>query len=315
MPTPESCSSKQMNRSLTILGCGSAIPTVKNNPSGQILQLGEKLFLIDCGEGVQITLRRMMLHTSRLYSVFISHLHGDHCFGLLGLISTWSMMNRTQDLHIYAHKDLERLMRPLLDYHCSDCPFQIIFHPIDPRKRDVIFRDRTVQVTTIPLRHSVPTCGFLFEEIQKEPHIVKEKIEQYNIPFSAIPAIKAGGDWVTPDGHTVPNSELTLPPEKPFRYAYCSDTGYKPAIVPQIQGVDVLFHESTYLNEHADAARRFQHSTAEQAAKIAAKAGVGKLIIGHFSARVTDQSLFLTEAKAVFPNVELAEDRKVFDFS
>jgi ribonuclease Z len=182
------------------------------------------------------------------------------------------MMNRTQDLHIYAHKDLETLMRPLLDYHCSSIPFQIIFHHIDPKKKAVIFEDRTLTVTTIPLRHSVPTCGFLFEE---KPHRT---------------------------------------PRKLFRFAYCSDTGYKPAIVPQIKGVDVLYHEATYLDELKDAAQRYQHSTAKQAAKIALKAEVGKLIIGHFSARVIDQELFLQEAKEVFPNVELAQDKTVYDF-
>lgn len=235
----------------------------------------DKQFLIDCGEGVQNTMRQLGTRTARLYSIFISHLHGDHCFGLIGLISTWAMLSRKQDLHIYAHKDLERLLRPMLDYHCPDNPFQIIFHNIDPKKKQVIFEDRTLTVTTIPLRHSVPTCGFLFEEKPTRRHQTKH---------------------ITP-----------------FRYAYCSDTGYKPAIVPTIKGVDVLYHEATYLEEHRDAANRYQHSTAKQAAKIALKAEVGKLIIGHFSARVTDQNLFIEEAKTVFDNVILAEDRKSYE--
>ena len=263
-----------MKKQLTILGCGSAVPTAKNCPSGQILEMCDKQFLIDCGEGVQNTMRQMMLRTSRLYNIFISHLHGDHCFGLLGLISTLGMMSRRQDLHIYAHKDLETLMRPLMAYHCPDLQFQVIFHAINPRRHAVIYEDRTVQVSTIPLRHSVPTCGFLFEEKPRRKH---------------------------PDAHL-------------FRYAYCSDTGYKPAIVPWIKGVDVLYHESTYLDEHKEAAQRYQHSTALQAAKIALKAEAGRLIIGHFSARVTDQSLFLKEASEVFDNVTLAEDRLVLDF-
>ena len=264
-----------MDKRLTILGCGSAIPTVKNNPSGQILQINDKLFLIDCGEGVQNTMRQMACRTGRLYNIFISHLHGDHCFGLLGLLSTWSMMNRQSDVHIYAHKDLERLMQPLQDYFCKEMTYNVIFHPIDPRKKAVVFEDRTVQVSTIPLRHSVPTCGFLFEQ----------KVRQ-----------RAGAA-----------------PRKPFRYAYCSDTGYKPAIVPQIKGVDVLYHEATYLEEYKDAANRYQHSTARQAATIAKKAEVGKLILGHFSARVQDQHLFLEEAKQVFDNVILAEDRQKYE--
>ena len=303
-----------MVNKLTILGCGSAVPTARNNPSGQILEMDDKQFLIDCGEGVQNTIRQMMLRTSRLYCIFISHLHGDHCFGLLGLISTWGMMNRTQDLHIFAHKDLERLMQPLLEYHCSGIPFKVIFHHIDPRKKAVIFEDRTLTVTTIPLRHSVPTCGFLFEEKPRKLHIIKEKMDQFQIPYSAVPAIKEGEDWVTPEGVVVPNAELTYSSKKPFRFAYCSDTGYKPAIVPQIKGVDVLYHESTYLEEHKESAERYQHSTAKQAAKIALKAEVGQLIIGHFSARVTKQELFLEEAKEVFDNVILAEDKMVLEF-
>jgi len=305
---------QDVRNKLTILGCGSAIPTAKNNPSGYVLEMNDKQFLIDCGEGVQNTMRQMMFRTTRLYTVFISHLHGDHCFGLLGLISTWGMMNRTQDLHIYAHKDLERLLRPLLDYHCPDISFQVIFHPIDPKKKAVIFEDRTIQVSTIPLRHSVPTCGFLFEEKPRRRHIINDKIIELHIPYFAVPSIQAGKDWTTKEGVVIPNGELTLPPRKSFRFAYCSDTGYKPAIVPQIKGVDVLFHEATYLEEFKESAARYQHSTAKQAAKIALKAEAGKLIIGHFSARVPQQQQFLDEAKEVFENVELAEDRKVFEF-
>ena len=304
-----------MANKLTILGCGSAVPTINNNPSGQILEMCDKLFLIDCGEGVQNTMRQMMLRTARLYSVFISHLHGDHCFGLLGLISTWGMMNRTQDLHIYAHKDLEMLLKPLMEYHCHDLPYQVIFHAIDPKKKAVIFEDRTMTVSTIPLRHSVPTCGFLFEEKPRGRHIIREKMEEYHIPYSAVPALQAGENWTTEDGITVPNEELTLPAKKLFRYAYCSDTGYKPAIVPQIKGVDVLYHESTYLEELAESAKRYQHSTAKQAAKIAKKAEVGQLIIGHFSARITEQHRFLEEAREVFENVVLAEDKMVLEFT
>lgn len=265
-----------MNSQLTILGCGSAIPTIKNNPSGQILEMCDKQFLIDCGEGVQNTIRQMGCRTNRLYNIFISHLHGDHCFGLMGLISTFGMMNRLQDLHIYAHPDLERLLTPLIQYHCGTLPFSLIFHAIDPRQREVIFEDRTVRVTTIPLRHSVPTCGFLFEQIVRQ----------------------------------LPDRE----PRHAFRYAYCSDTGYKPAIVDQIRGVDVLYHETTYPESLRESADRYQHSTARQAATIALKAEVGKLIIGHFSARFVDQQIFLDEAAQVFPGVILAEDRQVYTF-
>lgn len=288
------------------------MPTMTNNPSGQILEMCDKQFLIDCGEGTQNSMRQLGCKTSRLYNIFISHLHGDHCFGLIGLISTWGMMNRTQDLHIYAHKDLETLLRPLLDYHCQGMSYAVIFHAIDPKKKAVIYEDRTLTVSTIPLRHSVPTCGFLFEEKARKRHVLKEMTEFYSIPISYYPSLQEGADWVAEDGTVVPNERLTSAPSQPFRYAYCSDTGYKPAIVPQIAGVDVLYHEATYTDEHKDAADRFQHSTARQAGKIAAKAGVGKLLIGHFSARVMDQSIFLREAKEEFENVVLTEDKHTY---
>lgn len=263
-----------MTKQLTILGSGSAMPTFSTNPSGQILEMCEKCFLIDVGEGVQNTIRQMGLHTSRLYTIFISHLHGDHCFGLMGLLSTLGMMGRTQDMHIFAHKDLEKLIQPWLQYFCKDLPYAVIFHAINPRRHEVIWEDRTLTVSTVPLRHTVPCCGFLFEEKRRRRH--EETGEQ------------------------------------PFRYAYLSDTGYKPAVVPYIQGVDVLYHEATYTEEKKDSAERFQHSTALQAAKIAQKAGAKKLILGHFSARYTSHEAFLTEAQTVFPNVLLAEDKKVF---
>lgn len=291
------------------------MPTMQNNPSGQLLEMCDKQFLIDCGEGTQNTMRQLACKTARLYNIFISHLHGDHCFGLIGLLSTWGMMNRTQDVHIYAHSDLERLLSPLIAYHCQGMSYQVIFHAIDPKKHAVIYEDRTLTVTSLPLRHSVPTCGFLFEEKRKERHIIKEAIDTYQIPLAAIPDIKAGGDFITSDGRVIHNAELTVEAKEPFRYAYCSDTGYKPAIVPWIQGVDVLYHESTYTDEHKDAAERFQHSTARQAAKIAKKANAGQLLIGHFSARVIDQHIFLKEAKEEFDNVTLCRDKTTYTFS
>lgn len=291
------------------------MPTMRNNPSSQILEMCDKQFLIDCGEGTQCTMRQLACKTARLYNIFISHLHGDHCFGLIGLLSTWGMMNRTQDLHIYAHRDLERLLSPLIDYHCKEMPYRVIFHSIDPRRHQVIYEDRTMTVSTIPLRHSVPTCGFLFEEKPHERHIIKEMIDAYRIPLAAIPSIKAGEDFTTEDGRTISNDRLTTAPLPPFRYAYCSDTGYKPAIVPYIKGVDVLYHESTYTDEQQESADRYQHSTARQAGKIAAKAEAKQLILGHFSARVLDQRIFLREASEEHPNVLLAEERKTYELN
>lgn len=262
---------------LTILGSGSALPTFQNSPAGQVLELSDKSFMIDCGEGVQITLRRMGLKTARLYSIFISHLHGDHCFGLIGLISTFAMMHRTQPLHIYAHKDLEKLLRPWLDYHCQDMPYELVFHAINPRKNQVIFEDRTVTVETLPLKHKVPTCGFLFTE-----------------------------------HHRKQNEQGEFYVEHTKRYAYVSDTLYTEKIVPMIEGVDVLFHESTYIEEFASRCKPTMHSTARQAATIAAKAGAKQLLIGHYSARVDDHELFLNEAQEVFANTLAVEEKQEF---
>jgi len=266
--------------SVTILGSGSALPTFQNSPSGQILTLGDKSFLIDCGEGVQLTLRQMALKTARLYSVFISHLHGDHCFGLIGLISTLSMMHRLQPLHIYAHSDLEKLLRPQLDYHCQELSFEVVFHSINPRKQEVIFEDRTVTVETVPLKHKVPTCGFLFTEHHRKKN--PDTGEFYK--------------------------------ESTKRYAYISDTMFTEKIVPQLEGVELLFHESTYTEEYADRCKGTMHSTAKQAATIAKAANVKALLIGHFSARVDDHQLFLREAQEVFPNTRLAVERTTIEF-
>ena len=264
---------------LTILGCGSAMPTFQNSPSGQVLEICDRSYLIDCGEGTQITMRQLGVHTARLYSVLISHLHGDHCFGLIGLISTLGMMHRTQPLHIYAHADLEQLLRPLLEYHCADLTFDVIFHPINPRKQEVIIDDRTLTVETIPLRHKVPTCGFLFTERHRK---------------------KAD------DG--------TFYYDVRKRYAYCSDTMFRPKIVDQIHGVDLLFHESTYTEQYVDKCKQTMHSTAKQAALIAQQAEAQQLLIGHFSARVDDHQEFLHEAQEVFPNTLLAHERQTIEF-
>ena len=246
------------------------MPTFQNSPTGQIVELCDKSFLVDCGEGTQLKMRQLGVKTSRLYTVLISHLHGDHCFGLIGLISTLGMMGRVQPLHIYAHGDLEKLLRPWLDYHCQDLSYELVFHVINPRKREVIFEDRTLIIETIPLKHKVPTCGFLFTEYHRDQA-----------------------------------------PRK--RYAYCSDTAYREQIIDQISGVDVLFHEATYTEKDAAKCKVHTHSTAKQAAQIAEKAQVGKLVIGHFSAREDDHSVFLNEAQEVFANTVLAEECKVIE--
>ncbi len=301
-----------MNATLTILGCGSAIPTRINNPSGQILEMRDKQFLIDCGEGIQITMRQTAQRTSRLDHIFISHLHGDHCFGLIGLISTLAMMDRTRDIYIHAQPDLERLLRPQLDYFCAGIPFDVIFCNFNPCKHEIIYEDRSLTVKTLPLKHRVPCCGFLFEEKPQERHIIKEMLDAYSIPLAAIPSLKAGEDYTTEDGTIIPNTRLTTEPTAPIRYAYCSDTAYWEKLIPLIEDVDCLYHEATFTQDMAKRAKETQHSTAQQAATIAQKAHVKKLIIGHFSARVTDQNIFLNEAQAIFPNTFLAKERTTF---
>ncbi len=303
-----------MNMNLTILGCGSSIPTKMNNPSGQIVEMHDKQFLIDCGEGTQNTIRKTSQKISRLDHIFISHLHGDHCFGLIGLISTLSMMDRTRDLYIHAQPDLQKMLQPQLDYFCADLGFNVIFCNYHPRKSEVIYEDRTITVTTIPLKHRVPCCGFLFAEKPKERHIIKEKIDEYQIPLAAIPALKAGEDYTLEDGTLIPNEKLTTAPTPPFKYAYCSDTAYNEKILPLIQGVDVLYHEATFLKDKEYRAKETQHSTAEQAAQIALKANVKNLMIGHFSARILDQNLSLQEAQTIFPNTLIAQERKTYTF-
>ena len=303
-----------LKTTLTILGCGSALPTRDNFPTSQILEMRDKQFMIDCGEGTQIRMRQMSIKTNRLGHIFISHLHGDHVFGLIGLISTFGMLNRTADLHIHATAELETILSPQLDFFCEETPFKIIFHAFNPRVHELIYDDRTVQVFTIPLKHRVPSCGFLFEEKPRERHIIREMIDFYEIPTWRIPKIKQGEDFETKDGEIIANELLTTMPEKPKRYAYCSDTAYYERIIPFIEGVDCLYHEATFMNDELIRAKSTQHSTAQQAATIALKANVKQLIIGHFSARYVNKNGLLNEAKAIFEKTVLGEDMKIYEF-
>lgn len=300
------------NVRLHILGAGSAKPTKILTPSGQVLQMCDKQFLIDCGEGTQINMEKMGLRTPRLDHIFISHTHGDHCFGLPGLLSTWGMLGRTRSITIHAQPDLERLLRPWLDYFCTDMSYEVRFHHINPAKHEVIYEDRTLTVTTLPLKHKVPCCGFLFQEKQRPPHIRKELIEQYSIPIAEIAKIKDGGDFLMADGITIPNADLTYPSEPPYSYAYCSDTAYSEKLIPLVAGVNCLYHEATFSDEYLSRCKDTMHSTARQAADVALKAGADRLIIGHYSSRITDFDRLLAEAQAVFPATDLAHDRTTF---
>jgi len=291
---------------VNILGCGSALPTTRHFASSQVLNIREKLFMIDCGEGTQLQLRRSKLKFSRLNHIFISHLHGDHCFGLIGLLSTFDLLGRTAAMHIYAHPDFEPILNMQLDYFCKKMDYEVVFHPINPSKIEIIYEDRSVSVTTIPLRHRIPTCGFLFSEKKTPDHIKRDMIDYYGIPTCDINRIKNGEDYVLADGTVIPNNRLTAPSSSPRKYAYCSDTLYHREIIEQVKGVDLLYHEATFADSDRPKAEMTFHTTALQAATIAKDAGVKQLVIGHFSARYEEENLLLKEAQSVFPNTVLA---------
>lgn len=293
---------------LDILGCGSATPTTLHNPSSQVLNVRDKLFMVDCGEGTQLQLRRSKLRFGRLNRIFISHLHGDHCFGLIGLISTLALLGRTGDLYIHSVAGLEEILRPEIDFFCKDNPFQVKIEIFDPKVSEVIYEDRSVTVKTIPLAHRVPCAGFLFQEAQKDAHLIPDMIKFYNIPVKELSGIKQGADFTAEDGTIIPNARLTRPAEPARSYAYCSDTAYNEKIVPVIEGVDLLYHEATFADSDRPRAKDTGHSTARQAAQIAKLANVKKLMLGHFSARYTDNRILLREAKEVFENTILANE-------
>ena len=250
---------------------------------------------------------------NRLGHIFISHLHGDHCFGLMGLISTFGMLNRTAELHIHAQADLEKILKPQLRYFCTDLSFEVVFHTVNPRKHELIYEDRSVRVFSIPLKHRVPCCGFLFEEKPRDRHIIRDMIDFYHIPTWRIPKIKQGEDFVTEDGEIIPNDQLTVAGDLPKRFAYCSDTAYSEKIIPIIEGVDCLYHEATFMEDEIVRSKQTEHSTARQAGEIAMKANVKKLIIGHYSARYNNQQNLLKEAQAVFENTVLGEDLTTYE--
>lgn len=296
-----------------ILGCGSALPTMRHNPSSQIVELRGKQFMIDCGEGTQLQLRRSKIRFTKLGHVFISHLHGDHCLGLLGMISSFGMLGRTAPLHIFAPAGYEDLFHKELEFFCDRIEYEVVFHPIDTEENKVIYEDRSVTVTTIPLNHRVPCCGFLFREKAGLPHIRREQIDMYGIPISQINNIKNGQDWLTPDGEVIPASRLTMPADRPRSYAYCSDTRYNPNIAEMVKGVDTLYHEATY--EERDQARAVKHfhSTATEAAQTARDAGARLLILGHYSQRYKNEDVLLEDAKKVFDNTVLARENAQFN--
>lgn len=291
-----------------ILGCGSALPTKRHNPSSQIVEVRGKLFMIDCGEGTQLQLRNSKLNFSKIYAVFISHLHGDHVLGLIGMLSTFGLQGRTAPLHIYAPDGYEQLLRMELAAYCSNLGYEVVFHAVDTQCHQVIYEDRSLTVSSIPLCHRVPCAGFLFREKNNHRHIIREKIDYYHIPVSQINNIKAGADWTDGDGNVIPNDWLTMPADPSRSYAYCSDTKYVPELADLVCGVDLLYHESTYTEENHTLAEQYFHSTAHQAALIARDAHVARLMLGHYSKRYANETPFLDEACQTFPNTILAKE-------
>jgi ribonuclease Z len=295
-----------------ILGCGSALPTTRHNATSQVIDLRDKLFMIDCGEGTQMQYRRVGLSFSRLNHIFISHLHGDHCFGLMGLISTFGLLGRTATLHIHAFPELEELLRPQLNFFCQGMTYDVEFHSFPHGCTDIIYEDRSVSVQAFPLSHRIPCCGFVFQEKPTAAHIKREMIDFYNIPFSQINRIKNGEDFITDEGKVIPNSRLTTPSAKPRKYAYCSDTKFNPNNVQYIKDCDLLFHEATFAEDRLARAKETHHSTARQAAEMAQLSRAKRLLIGHYSARYTDETVLLGEAREVFSETFLAEEGKCF---
>lgn len=296
-----------------ILGCGSALPTTRHNASSQIVKIGNKQFMIDCGEGTQLQLRRRHIHFSFINHIFISHLHGDHCFGIIGLISTFGLLGRTAPLHIYADAMLEKVMKPQLDFYCKDIKYPLFFHSIDASKHSVIFEDNTITVETLPLNHRMPCCGFLFKEKPKRRHLMGDVANFYNIPIYQRQSIKDGADYITPEGVVIPNARLTKDADPSRSYAYCSDTRPCPNICEYLKDVDLLYHEATFAESEKERAKITHHSTAKEAAEIAQKAGVKKLLIGHFSSRYESEEQLQNEAREIFPNCTCANEGMIFN--
>ncbi len=295
---------------VTILGNGSAVPTAYQNPSSQILQYGASRFLIDCGEGTQLQMIKYRVSYKHLSSIFISHLHGDHYFGLIGLVSTMHLYGREQPLHIYAPEPLEKIVQLQLECSKTRLQFPLQFHVL--RDAEKIYEDNTLEISCFALNHRLPTWGFVFREKKKERNLRKDFVARYAPGVEQMHRVKQGGDFALPDGNIIKNKEITTDPPLPRSYAYCSDTAYYQKIIPFIRSVDMLYHEATFDDAMAHVAAEKFHSTARQAAQIAAEASVGKLLLGHFSARFSDVSHLLDEALEVFENTLLTEQGETY---
>ncbi|MGQ9846077.1 MAG: ribonuclease Z [Bacteroidales bacterium] len=297
---------------VTVLGTSSAVPTSERYTSAHMLNACEHFYLFDCGEATQIRIRQEHLPLLKINHIFISHLHGDHFFGLFGLLSSFQILGRKNDLHIYSFPELEKYINTVM-FDKEKLNFTIHFHYLPTKEIEQIFQDKQITISAFPLKHRVPACGFIVQEQPSALRIKKEKINQFQLSIHDIIKIKNGEDYIMPDGRIIPNHELTYPPIKPRKYVYCTDTLYDESIIEYIQDADLLYHEATFSEEHIDRAIQTGHSTAKQAATIALKAQVKKLIIGHYSVRYKDLNILLHEACSVFPNTYLAKEGMKID--
>lgn len=293
---------------LTILGTSSATPTSRRFPTAQVLNVSERLFLIDCGEGTQIQLRRYHIRFQRINHIFISHLHGDHFFGLMGLISSLHLLGRQKNLCIYYPKGLREIVELQLNLTGTVLSYRIDWIELDTNAPAKIYEDSQVEVSTVILNHRIPCCGFIFREKEKPLSLIKEKLQEYEVPMTMYHQLKRGENIVLPDGRKVANTELTRARSKPRSYAFCSDTRFDINLAETVKEVDLLYHEATFLHALLDRAEKTFHSTALEAGMIAAKAKVGKLLIGHYSVRYNDLEPLLTEARSQFPETQLSEE-------
>ena len=304
-----------MSFKLTVLGCNSAVPTIERHPTAQLLNANERFFLIDCGEGTQVRLKEYQLNFQRINHIFISHLHGDHYFGLIGLISSMHLLGRNKDLHIYAHYELKAIIDLQLSASNTELNYPLFFHPISENQEQVLHEDEKISISNVILSHTIKCSGFIFKEKKSKRKIIKAKIEKYNIPFDKYNGIKEGADWIAISGEIIKNSEITVENTPSNSYAFCTDTIYNEALIGKIKGIDLLYHEATFKMDSADRAKETGHSTTYEAAEIAKRSAVKNLLIGHFSQRYRNLDELLIETKEIFKNTHLAESGLVLDFN
>ncbi len=299
---------------LNILGCGSATPSLRHLPACQIVDFRDNLMMIDCGEGAQLQMRKMKLKYSRLNHIFISHLHGDHCLGLPGLLSTLALHQRTGTVTVHMFEEGIQLFKPLIDFLCRERSYELKFEPVN-HDGGVVFENDALTVTAFPLYHRVPTVGYIFREKPKKRHIIGDMAKYYDVPVRLLPDLRDGADLILPDGTVIDNEHLTTDADPARSYAYCSDTAFDKRVAEAVERVDTLYHEATYLDDELQRAGERFHATASQAAQIAKMAGVKQLILGHYSKRYFNEEGHLKEASAIFPNTKVANEGEVFDLA